>query len=61
MVIHVANNCVFVLDPSVTTTFNSNSGSDEQILGAAVGTFITVIIIILACTVVIVSCQIKMC
>ena len=43
VVVHVANNCVFVLDPPVTTTFDSTSDSGEPVLGAAVGTFITLL------------------
>ena len=43
VVIHVANNCVFVLDPPLTTTFDPNSDSGEQLLGAAAGTFITLL------------------
>ena len=43
VVIHVANNCVFVLDPPLTTTFDPNSDSAGQVLGAAVGTFITLL------------------
>ena len=43
VVIHVANNCVFVLDPSLTTTSDSNSDSAGQVLGAAVGMFKTLL------------------